>query len=160
MLERSKKTLAEYNIPLTSHQPRYSLLQRSIEQEELPWTINENVANIVYSPIGQGLLTGKVSLERIFPTDDGRSRDPAFSQENRKKVLDALEEIQDLCETYKCTFVQLSIAWCIHQRGVTSAIVGARTPEQAIENARASQLNLRQMDIERITKTFTPLANL
>ena len=160
LLERSKKTLLEYGIPLVSHQPRYSLLQRSIEREELPWTIKENVGNIVYSPIGQGLLTGKVSLDRVFPSDDGRSMDPDFSQENRKKILDALEEIRDLCEIYNCSFAQLAIGWCIHQSGITSAIVGARTPEQAIENARAAQLKIHPDDVERITKTFTPLAHV
>ena len=160
LLKRSKKTLSEYGIPLVSHQPRYSLLQRSIEMEELPWTIKENVGNIVYSPIGQGLLTGKVSLDRVFPADDGRSTDPAFSQENRQKILDALEEIRDLCETYNCSFAQLAIGWCIHQSGITSAIVGARTPEQAIENARAAQLKIHPNDIDRITKTFTPLAQI
>lgn len=160
LLTRSQGVLAEHGIPLASHQPRYSLLHREIEKEELPWTIKNHVGNIVYSPIGQGLLTGKVSVERKFPDDDGRCHDPAFSENNRKLVLQSLEKIRDLCQIYHCTFAQLAIAWCLHQKGITSAIVGARTPEQAIENAKSVQLDIKKEDVDRITQTFHALAQL
>ena len=99
---------------LASHQPRYSLLQRSIEREELPWTIKENVGNIVYSPIGQGLLTGKV-LDRVFPSMMVALWIP-ISLKKIGKILDALEEIQDLCEIYKqfcstCYWLVYSSIW-------------------------------------------------
>ena len=81
--------------------------------------------------------------------------DPDFLKKT-EKILDASLS-GDLCETYT-GFIQLAIGWCIHQSGITSAIVGARTPEQAIENARVAQLKNSSDDVERITKTFTPLA--
>ena len=95
-----------------------------------------------------------------FPDDDGRCHDPAFSQSNRKLVLQCLEEIRDLCDTYQCSFTQLAIAWCLHQKGIISAIVGARTPEQVLENAKSIQLDINKDDIHRITKSFLSVAQL
>lgn len=154
LLERARAELARHGLPLASTQPRYSLLNRTIEHKILPWCRSHDVGAIVYSPMEQGLLTGKVGIERVFPTDDGRSQDPAFSTENRTRVLEAIAEVRDLCATHACTAAQLAVAWCHHQPGVTAAIVGARTPEQATENARAATVRLEPGQASRIASAF------
>ena len=95
-----------------------------------------------------------MTLERVFPSDDGRSLDPAFSPENRSRVLEAIEQTTELCVRNSCTPAQLAVAWCHHQPGVTAAIVGARTPEQAVENARAASITLTSEQQARLSAAF------
>lgn len=154
LLERARAELARHGLPLASTQPRYSLLKRGIEGDVLPWCRAHGVGTIVYSPMEQGLLTGKVGLDRVFAQDDGRSLDPAFSMENRKRVLAAIDETADLCADHGCTPAQLALAWCHHQPGVTAAIAGARTPEQAVENARAASIELTAEQVQRLSAAF------
>ena len=155
LLQRSQETL--HPIPLASTQPRYSLLDRKIEKDIFPWLEKNNVGCIVYSPIEQGLLAGAVPAERSFPDNDGRSYHPMFSKENRIIILDALKGIDDICLRHNCTYAQLSIAWCIHRSAVTAAIVGARNPKQAIENAEAMKISLSADEVNRLTKHFQSL---
>ena len=143
--------------PVASDQPRYSLLDRSIEQDVLPFCRENGVGVIVYSPIAQGLLTGKVTPDREFPPGDLRGAHRWFTRENRQKVLEALEGVRDIAEAHRCTFGQLAIAWVIHQPGITSAIVGARSPGQARENAAAAGVRLSAEELARIRKVFEAL---
>ena len=114
----------------------------------------------MYSPLAQGLLTGTVSPKRIFPEDDGRCGDPAFSKEHRIAVLQALEELNHIIKQYSCTYAQLAAAWCINTPGVTGAIVGIRTIEQAQENAAAAQLKLSTAELKTIESAFSHLTKL
>jgi aryl-alcohol dehydrogenase-like predicted oxidoreductase len=154
LLERAAAELARHGLPLSSTQPRYSLLKRGIESDVLPWCRDHGVGAIVYSPMEQGLLTGKVGPDRVFPEDDGRGLDPAFSQANRVRVLEAIAATADICAAHGCTPAQLALAWCHHQPGVTAAIAGARTPEQAVENAKAASIQLTAEEVQRLTATF------
>ena len=156
LLQRSKDVLGD--VPLASMQPRYSLLNRLIEKDILPWTIANQVGNIVYSPLERGLLTGKVTLDRVFPDSDGRSKDPMFSQSNRNEINRALKSIASLCAEHRCSYAQLAAAWCFHQDGVQAAIVGARSPQQAIENAGAAQISLSTEESTLLHNTFAQLA--
>jgi methylglyoxal reductase len=154
LLERARAELSRHGLPLASTQPRYSMVRRDIEAGILPWCRDHGVGAIVYSPMEQGLLTGKVGLDRVFAKDDGRSEDPAFSAENRTRVLQGIEATADLCATHGCTAAQLALAWCHHQPGVTAAIAGARSPEQAIENAKAASIELAAADLARLGAAF------
>ena len=152
LLTRSQATLGD--IPLASTQPRYSLMDRGIEEEILPHCREARVGVIVYSPIEQGLLTGRVTMERVFPEDDGRYWSPKFAPESRRKVLDALAQTADIAATHRATPAQVAIAWCFHQPGVTAAIVGARTAAQAEENAAAASIVLSDAECERLAEAF------
>ncbi|MFT5682133.1 MAG: methylglyoxal reductase [Myxococcota bacterium] len=152
LLTRAKIALGE--VPLASTQPRYSLLDRKIEADVLPWCRQAGVGAIVYSPIEQGLLSGKVTMDRTFPADDGRSRSPRFAPESRAGVLAALEQTADIAAAHNATPAQIAIAWCFHQPGVTAAIVGARSPQQAIENAAAGRITLSAAEIARLSQVF------
>ena len=155
LLERSVAKLG--TIPLASNQPRYSLLDRKVEKTILPWCRKNNVGNIVYSPIEQGLLSGTVTPDRIFAKTDGRATDPKFSKNNRLAVLKALQQVEHICQAHHCTFAQLAAAWCFHQPGITAAIVGARNALQAVENANSAEIQLRPTEQMFLSNHFEAL---
>ncbi len=133
--------------PVDSLQPPYSLVRRQIEKDILPFTINHHISVIVYSPLERGLLTGKMTPGYQFPKGDHRELSPTFSSDNRNKVHKALEKIRPIAEKHGATLSQVVINFTFHVPGITAAIVGARNAAQALENAKALQLNLS--DLER-----------
>ena len=148
-LEEARRALG--SVPLASDQPRYNALDRAIEADVLPWCHERGVSTLVYSPLEQGLLTGKVSLDRVFPEGDRRGELPAFRRDNRARVLTALAALEDIRASKSCTFAQLAIAWTVAQPGVTAAIVGARDGRQAAENARGAELRLKPDELARMS---------
>lgn len=140
----SDEELARYRAvgPVDSDQEKYSMLDRELERTRLPLCLAGNIAVLAYSPLALGLLTGKVGPERTFPTGDLRNSRERFSPEHRASVLAMLDEIREVTEAHGLTFAQLVIAWTIRQPGLTHALVGARTPKQAEENAAAGRVEL------------------
>lgn len=120
-----------------SVQPKYNALQRDVEDELLPFCVEQRIGVLAYSPIAQGLLTGKVTMDRTFPEGDVRNKNPLFAPENRREVLAMLERVKPIARDLGLTLGQMFTAWLVHQPGVTTALVGARTPAQAKENAGA-----------------------
>jgi len=143
--------------PLVSDQPPYSLLRRDAEADVLPFCLAHDIGVIVYSPLQQGLLTGKMTPDRELHANDYRRRNKWFTPQNRQRVLDALAEIKPIADAHDATFAQTAIAWTVAQPGVTAAIVGARTPEQAVENARAGDIQLSADEIRQIRTVFDAL---
>jgi aryl-alcohol dehydrogenase-like predicted oxidoreductase len=139
---------------IASEQPKYSLLSREIEAELVPFCRQNNVGLIVYSPLEQGILTGKVSVDRKFPPGDLRANQPWFQPENLKRALEAVEKLKPIAADRNVTLGQLTLAWTVAQAGVTAAIVGARNAEQVEENAGAADLKLSDEEIESITGIF------
>jgi len=128
---------------LASDQERYSMLDRHIEEEQLPYCRNHGIAVLAYSPLEQGLLTGKVTTEREFAEDDWRTEKPGFDMDSRTRINTMLEEdFQPIADRHGLTFAQLAIAWTIAQPGLTHALVGARNVQQATENAAAGDVIL------------------
>lgn len=138
---------------LDSDQERYSMLDRKHEAEDLPYCADNNIAFLAYCPIGQGLLTGKMGPDRVFEDGDQRKGNKRFSVENREKVSAMLAEFQPIADGRGISMTQLTIAWTITQRGCSHALVGARTPEQAQENAAAGDvvLNDDELTVMRAT---------
>jgi aryl-alcohol dehydrogenase-like predicted oxidoreductase len=143
---------------LASLQPPYSLLQRGIEKEILPFCRENNIGVIVYSPMERGLLTGKVTPDRKFPAGDHRAEHKLFSVENRKRVIAALESLKPIADKYQASYAQMVINWTIQEPGITAAIVGARNAEQARQNAGAMSFQLTAQELQAIRKAFDPLA--
>jgi aryl-alcohol dehydrogenase-like predicted oxidoreductase len=139
-------------VPVVSVQSPYSLINRKIERELIPYCLVNNLSVIAYSPMQRGLLSGKISADKKYPETDGRSRDAFFKPENRRKILAMLEEIRPTAETHNATLAQLVLAWTIQQPGITVALAGARNPQQVDENAVAAGLTLTQAEISHITK--------
>jgi aryl-alcohol dehydrogenase-like predicted oxidoreductase len=128
--------------PLHSDQPQYNMLERSIETDILPFCRENDIGIIAYSPLGRGILTGKVTMDRVFDENDHRNRLKWYQPENRKLVLDFLDKLRPMAEGHGATLAQLAANWVISQPGVTTAICGARRPEQVKENLRAAEFQL------------------
>jgi methylglyoxal reductase len=137
---------------LDSAQEKYSMLDREIEAELLPYCREHHIAMLSYSSLALGLLTGKIGPDRQFNGDDQRITDPRFSIENRQRVADLLEQIRPVAEQYQLTLGQLAIAWTLHQPGITHALCGARNPQQALENAKAGAVTLSSTDMDFINR--------
>jgi methylglyoxal reductase len=143
--------------PLDSDQEQYSMIHRKLEggsfqgedglPDQLGYCDANSIAVLAYSPLVLGLLTGKVGPERVFGGSDLRSKQKRFSQPNRQKIADLLAGFQPVADKHGCTMAQLVIAWTVAQPGLTHALVGARTPEQAIDNAGAGRITLDAEDL-------------
>lgn len=138
-------------------QMRYTMLDRKIEGPLLDYCRAQNIAVLAYSPLEQGLLTGKVGMDRVFGEGEVRAGKAWFAPLNRQRVLDMLAGWQDLTRKYQCEFSQLVIAWTIAQPGVTHALCGARKPDQVEDNAGAGRLVLDAADIQRIRQDVEAL---
>lgn len=142
---------AEKTIPLTSNQVPYSMVNRDIEKEAVPYARKKNVAIIAYSPLQRGLLTGKIKPGHRFSEGDTREGNLFYSNENISRVNTFLERLKPLAEQKKATIGQLVIRWTIEQPGITIALVGARNASQAVENARAGDILLSQAELAFIS---------
>ena len=138
--------------PIDSDQEKYNMLDRDIEEGNLPYCRENNIAVLAYSPLAQGLLTGKMGPEREFAEGDLRRDDERFSVENRRRAAAMHEELKPIAKKYNFTLAQLTIAWTVEQPGLTHALVGARNPRQARENARAAEVELSENDVAEITR--------
>jgi aryl-alcohol dehydrogenase-like predicted oxidoreductase len=141
---------------IVSVQPGYSLLEREIEVDLLPWCRGEGVGVIAYSPLARGLLAGKIGPGVAFPPTDHRSSLPLFAPESRRRVLAALEKVRPLAEAHGVSLANLAVAWVIGEPGITAALVGARTAAQAAENARAASVPLSAEERCTIAEAFAP----
>src|SRR6267142_1082089 len=138
--------------PVTSLQPRYSLVHREIEDEILPYCLNEGIGVIVYSPMASGLLTGAMTRERAarLPKDDWRSRDPEFREPKLSQNLALVERLREVGEKYHRPPGQVAVAWVLRNPAVTAAIVGARNAEQVERNVGAAELQLTDQEVAEI----------
>jgi len=135
-----------------SDQPRYSMLDRTIEAEHLPYYRENNMGILAYSPLEQGILTGKVTLDREFPELDYRRDRPWFQKKNLKRALDFLEKLKPMAADHGKTLAQLAANWVICQDELMVPLVGARTPEQVIENAGAADWWLTEEELKVIDR--------
>lgn len=138
-----------------SNQVKYSLMDRAIENELIPFCIENKISILAYSPLEQGLLTGKITMETEFKSGDLRKKQFWFQAENRKKILDALEKIKPIARDKNATLAQIVINWTFSQPGITTAIVGARNPEQVEENVGAVNFKLTEEEMQKIRAAFT-----
>ena len=142
---------------IDSLQPPYSLFWRGVEKELLPYCVDHNLTILSYSSLAQGLLTGKFGPDHEFPKDDIRSKNKLFQPPLYEKAQAALDQLKPIAEAHHTTLGNLALAWLIAQPQ-TTAIVGARNVEQALENAKAAAVTLSPDDlaaIDRISRTVT-----
>jgi len=135
---------------LDAIQPRYSMLDREIEKEILPYCLANGISTLAYSPLEQGLLTGKIGMNQTFPEGAYRNNIPWYLPVNREKVLNMLEGWTDLLSKYNCSLSQLAIAWTMAQEGITFVLCGARKETHVSDNVGAADLELDAADLSRI----------
>jgi len=135
---------------LDSDQESYSMLDRKKEKDNLPYCLKNNIAFLAYSPLARGLLTGKLTPERVLKDGAHRKDDKRFSVENRRKVSMLLEKLEPIAKEHNATLSQLAIAWTLVQPGVTHVLCGARNPLQVQENAKASNIKLSSKKKKKI----------
>ena len=135
---------------LVSNQVRYSLADRSIEKHILPYARRHGIAIIAFSPLGQGLLTGKYTRDSL-PEDPIRGDHPLFRSPNVDRVFEVVAVLQELARKYERTPAQIALRWLIQQDGVV-AIPGAKNAEQARDNAAAMDFSLTPEDWARLSE--------
>src|SRR5215468_11024781 len=142
--------------PITSLQPRYSLLHREIEEEILPFCARENIGVIAYSPMASGLLTGAMTRERIagLPADDWRKRHPDFQEPQLSRNLRLVSLLRTIGKRHGRTPAEVAVAWVLHHPAVTGAIVGARRPGQVRGVTGAAELHLSGQDLAEVEAFF------
>ncbi|HBA82594.1 MAG TPA: aldo/keto reductase [Verrucomicrobia bacterium] len=141
--------------PVASLQPPYSLLARGIEQEVLPFCVQQNIGVICYSPLQKGLLTGKITPSYVasMPSDDHRRNDPMFNEPLFGEWTIKIDKLKRIAARKDCLLSQLAIAWLLRRPAVTSVIVGARTPAH-IRDAVSVDLELIPQDLQDIEFIF------
>ncbi len=141
---------AEKTLKLVSNQVPFSMVNRGIEKETVPYCIKNNKSILAYSPLQRGLLTGKITADYKFRKGDNRGGLPFFQPDFIAKANRLLAEIKPIAERHHATLGQLVLRWTIERPGITIALAGARNAQQAIENAKAIKINLSDEEIGRI----------
>jgi aryl-alcohol dehydrogenase-like predicted oxidoreductase len=143
--------------PLASDQPPYSMVNRDIEDDLLPWCRENDLGVVCYSPLQRGLLTGKITTDYEFDEGDHRAGSKFFQAESVKRVNAFLDRIKPIAEEHDATLAQLVINWTTRQPGITAALVGARNTKQATENAQALSFTLSDEELATINRHLDQL---
>ncbi len=156
---RDLKSCLAAGAGVSSNQVAYSLLFRAVEYEILPLCVNNGISVLCYSPLMQGLLTGKFATADDVPVDRARTRhfssarpDASHSEEGAEdETFAAIRAVAEIAEELGESPTDVSVAWLLARGGVTSVIVGGRNADHARRNARAADLVLPTEDVERLS---------
>ncbi|HBW18597.1 MAG: aldo/keto reductase family protein [Streptosporangiaceae bacterium] len=145
---------------IISNQPQYNMIWRVIETEVIPLCAAEGIGQIVWSPIGQGVLTGKYQPGAAPPpgsraTDQTGSR--FISEYLTDELLRRVQDLKPVAGEAGLTMAQLAVAWTLQNSNVAAAIIGASRPEQVRENARAAGVQLDKALLQRIDEILAPV---
>lgn len=143
---------AEKTLKLVSNQIPFSMVNRGIEDETVPYCIEHNKSILAYSPLERGLLTGKIHTNYKFQEGDHRANLSHFQPEFIEKTTILLNKLKPIAEKHEATLGQLVLRWTIERAGITIALAGARNAEQAVQNANAININLSQEEINTINE--------
>ncbi|WP_150460922.1 aldo/keto reductase family protein [Nesterenkonia ebinurensis] len=152
----------QLGIQLISNQPQYNMLWRVIEPEVVPASKELGISQIVWSPIAQGVLTGKYLPGAPFP-EGSRATDTAggarfIEKYLTEEILKAVQKLEPVAEDHELTLAQLAIAWVLQNPNVATALVGASRPEQIASNVAAAGVKLDQATLDAIDSVVGPLA--
>jgi aryl-alcohol dehydrogenase-like predicted oxidoreductase len=140
--------------PITSLQPPYSMINRSVEAEILPFCLQHNIGVINYSPMQSGLLTGAMTAERIakMPQDDFRRNTKQFQEPLLSRNLELVELLRTIGKPHNVEPGVVAIAWTLHNPAITAAIVGGRSAEQVEGILPAATFRLSEKEFQQIGK--------
>jgi len=134
---------------IESLQPPYSLFWRYVERDSMPYCLQNDISLLAYSPMAQGLLTGKFAPSHEFDRNDNRYRNRLFRGDNAQRAQQALAELRPIAKRNNLTLGQLALAWTIAQPK-TSAVAGARNEGQVRQNAIAAGVHLSEDDLQEM----------
>lgn len=143
---------ADKIVPLVSNQVPYSMVNRGIEEETLPYCLVNEKSILAYSPLQRGLLTGKIYPGYTFQEGDHRAGLPHFQPEFIEKTNALLNKLKPLAEEKGATLGQLVLRWTVERAGITIALVGARNAAQAVQNAGAMDISLSADELGEINR--------
>lgn len=148
---------AERTIRLASNQVPFSMVERKIEEELVPYCIEQKKSILAYSPLQRGILTGKIKPGHTFNAGDHRPDTRFYKPDNITRINAFLDELRPMAESKGATLAQLVIRWTIERPGITVALVGARDANQAIQNAKAIDVKLSPEEIHFINERLYKL---
>ena len=148
---------AEKHIRIVSNQIPYSMINRGVEKETVRYCLDHKKAVLAYRPLESGLLTGTINPGTVFPKGDFRRDSASFTDENIRRVDNFVLQLKPLAEDKKITIAQLVLRWTIQRTGITAVLAGAKTPEQAIENAKAGDFTLTKKEMGYIESVLPPV---
>ena len=146
---------AQKTIQIASNQVAYSMLNRKIETDLIPFTVEEKIGIIAYSPMERGLLTGKYFTDSKLKDNDHRNG--YFGQFDLQKVKTLVEELSSLANAKHMSISQLVLRWTTLQKGITIVLAGARNAEQAISNAKTLDFDLSVSELDFINQAISKL---
>ena len=148
----------ELRVPLISNQPQYSMLWRVIEAEVVPTCEREGMSQLVFSPIGQGVLTGKYQPGAAPPAGSRATDEKGGANFIRRmltdEVLTRVQALRPIADECGLSMAQLALAWVLQNPNVSAAIIGASRPDQVVENAKASGVRLEPAVMTRIDEAL------
>jgi len=145
---------ADQTLEIISNQIPFSMVNRGVEEEIVPYCIEKNKSVLAYSPMERGLLTGKMTANYKFEEGDHRQGNKFFSSENIEKTNAFLAKIKPLADEKNATLSQLVLRWTVERPGITIALAGARNEKQAVQNAEAINVKLNAEEIQFINKAL------
>ena len=138
-------------------QPVYNMIDRGIEKEIMPICAREGIGQVVYSPLAQGVLTGKYEPGKPLPAGT-RATDPKYGHFVQRylkdETLERVQKLRPIAERNGLSMAQLALAWVLRRPEVTSALIGATRPEQVVENVKASGVKLSAEDLREIDEVL------
>lgn len=141
---------AEKTLEIVSNQIPFSMVNRGIEEETVPYCIENNKSILAYSPLERGLLTGKITPGYKFQEGDHRASHKHFQPDFIEKTNALLDKVKPVAEQHHVSLGQLVLRWTIERPGITVALAGARNAEQAVQNAGAADIHLTAEEISII----------
>jgi myo-inositol catabolism protein IolS len=143
---------------ITSVQPQYSMLFREIEQDLLPYCLSEGIGTMVYGPIARGLLSGNYLASHVFSDDDDRATHRSLTEAVREAAVEICARLESWARDHGHTMVQLAIAWTLAHPAVTTAISGAKSPTQVVENCEAGRWHLSSAELAEVNSLIEGLS--
>lgn len=152
LLEQARSATA-----IVTDQVAYSMLNRSIETSLLPYCVANGVGVLAHSVLHKGLLTGKIHPGHRFSEGDHRPSTPLFKEANLAKIYPLLQTLDEFAADRNVSLPQLVVNWTMHRPGILAVLVGARNPEQVLENVKAFEFELSDIENRRISELLQQL---
>jgi aryl-alcohol dehydrogenase-like predicted oxidoreductase len=152
LMEEAVKT---FNI--ASNQVPYSMVNRGIEKDIVPYCTGKNIGILAYSPLQRGLLSGKIRQEHKFNDGDTRPNTVYYKEPNLSRILQLIDNLRDFANERDITLSQLVLNWTIRQPGITCVLAGARNAAQVLDNVKAAGFRLTNEEIRKINDLLSKL---